>query len=55
MQANTNLIEANIDHLETNTDSLKVELEQLCRNDGSLLERHQALLKQSESPKEMTV
>jgi hypothetical protein len=55
MQANTNPIQANIDYPAANNNSLKVELEQLHRKYGSLLERHQALLKQSKSPKERTV
>jgi hypothetical protein len=54
-QADTNLMPANIDDPAANTNSLKAaELEQCCRKYGSLLERHQALLKQAKSQEKMT-
>jgi hypothetical protein len=49
--------QANSELMQTNeTDSLKAELEQLYRDYSTLLDKHAALvLKQSDSPKEMTV
>jgi hypothetical protein len=57
MQANNaDLISENTECPAANTNSLQAELAQLHRKYGSLLERHQDLLKrQSESPKELTI
>lgn len=57
MQANcTDSMQANTDFPAANTDYLKTDLEMLRRKYNTLLGKHQALLlKQSVSPKEMTV
>ena len=58
MQVNNNSMGANTALTKepaANTDSLKAELDWLRRKYNSLLEKHQALRKQSGSPKERTI